>query len=50
MMIFNYLKCSIHKDYVVLKANLLLGTFYRSIQSNLKPIILLIYISLVKRL
>ena len=48
VMISNDLKCTSHIDYVVLKANRLLGMLHRSIQSKVKAIILPLYISLVR--
>ena len=48
VMISDDLKCTSHIDYVVLKANRLLGMLHRSIQSKVKAIILPLYTSLVK--
>ena len=48
VMIPNDLKCTSHTDYVVLKANRLLGALHRSIQSKVKAIILPLYTSLVR--
>ena len=48
VMISDDLKCTSHIDYVVLKANRLLGMLHRSIQSKVKSIILPLYTSLVR--
>ena len=48
VMISADLKCTGHIGYVVLKASRLLGMLHRSIQSKVKAIILLLYISLVR--
>ena len=44
VMISNDLKCTSHIDYVVLKANRLLGMLHPSIQSKVKAITLPLYI------
>ena len=50
VMISNDLKCTSHIDYVVLKANRLLGMLHRSIQSKVKASILPLFIYFLSEL